>query len=311
MRTFIFCGKGGVGKTTSAVSLGLFLAKEGEKTLIVDYDGGHSVQSTLCTVRSDSSVCINNIHLVQENLCLAVIESTDYLGIMDVKKRGDSVQIYLAQFPNESGIVPLADMVNSFFGVPTDTVLLQKFTTLVRILKQAEEDGFENIIIDVEPTAGLERFLSNAEGMMRSLRNLQKQGIINLALLRAKWPDIAEYLSSGYIRNADQHCKDIRQAVEIIKEAFYFLVCTPESGPVKQVFEVWKIVSKFSGNVHGFVVNNMRGENHEEQNIEILLGRQLPVVRIRHRGELHVAGADRASILLETGRVIAKQALKY
>lgn len=51
---FMLGGKGGVGKTSSAASLGVQLAAEGRRTLVVSTDPAHSLSDSLAQVRRDS-----------------------------------------------------------------------------------------------------------------------------------------------------------------------------------------------------------------------------------------------------------------
>lgn len=178
--------------------------------------------------------------------------------------------------------------------------------TLVKVLLQLEEANFTDIIIDVEPTAGLERLLSNAHSTVRSIRNLKNQGKISLTMLGVKWPDIAGYLKGDYIRDADVYSERIERTVTLIKSAIYFLVCTPEAGPVNQTFEVRRIIERFGGVVRGYIVNNIRGESHEEPNIARLTNSGLPIVRVQRRSELHTENPNRTDVLLEIGRIIAR-----
>ncbi len=308
MQMRIFCGKGGVGKTTSAVSTALFLASQGQRTAIVDYDGGHSVKSTLGISGELSANVIH--HGVCENLGIAIVENTAFASVALSKERGDSFDAYLEQFPGDLGIIPLADMVNAFFGVPTDVPNLQKFMTLVRVLLDLEEAGYSNVTIDVEPTAGLERLLSNADSTARSIRNLQKQGALSLLAIGAKWPDIAKYLKGEYIKSADRYSVRIERAVAMITGAVYLLVCIPEASPVGQALEVRGIIEKFGGLVRGCVVNNIRGEDYEEGNITRLAYAGMQIVRVKRRGQLHDAGSERSDMLLEIGEEIA-QGLRF
>ena len=245
MKTYIFAGKGGVGKTNSTVALGLHLASTGMKTCIVDYDGGHSVAWAL----GREAILPGRTTRVAQNLSVAVIEEHEFQAIAECKKNGTSLETYLTQFPDDLGIIPLADMVNAFFGVPTDVAALSRLAQLVRILSEAEEK-YDAMLIDVEPTAGLAHMLSNIEATARSLVNLNNQGIVKLAVLGATWPDIAGYLKSKYIRNAEKYAGRLAQSAKILKGARYNIVATPEEGPIKQTEDVARIIMRFGGKVH-------------------------------------------------------------
>ncbi len=300
METTIFCGKGGVGKTLSAVSLASSLQG---KVGIIDYDGGHSVKNTL---GMEIEIIPNVVQPIRENLYAVVIESPVYKNITEAKEAGWKLNEYLEQFIGNLGIIPYADMLHEFFGVPTDIPTLQKFAVLVQTLSAMQQQDFDHIIIDVEPTAGLERLLSNANSTVRSLRNLKNKGTVFLTLLGAKWPDIAGYLKGDYIKNIDSYTSDIESAVRVIKNARYILVCTPERGPVNQTFEVRAIIEAFGGKIYGYVVNNLRGEFHERQNIRIIEEQRLPFVCLRRNQEIHNRSEVLHPILLQTGKEISK-----
>ncbi len=305
MEVYIFGGKGGVGKTTSAVSVAVHKASLGQKTAIVDYDGGHSVKNTLGLADDFPA---NTVHKVSANLHVAIIEFVNYLGIEQSKAQGQTLDEYLEQFPADLGFLPLIDMVNAFFGIPTDIPTFQKFVILVGVLHKLQKSGFENVVIDVEPTAGFERLLSNARSTIRSIRNLRDQGRLSLAILGAKWPDIAGFLKKEYIVNADTYCHRIQTTVGWITGAVYFIVCTPEAGPISQTFEVRKIIEKYGGVVKGYVVNNIRGDGHEESNIaKLTKNTQSHIIRIKRKPDLHASDLTnqyRSIILSEIGASI-------
>jgi anion-transporting ArsA/GET3 family ATPase len=294
----ICCGKGGVGKTLNAVAMGLALADKGEKTAIIDYDGGHSVPNTLSL---DGTLPFNVITEVKENLSVVIIGPHEFHNILKSKKLRWSFGEYLDQFPKDLGIIPFADMLHHFFGAPTDVATLEKFSILVGMLAELADDGFTNIIIDVEPTAGLERLLLGAESMIRSLRNLKGKGKIFLGLIGVKWPDIKGYLDGEFIANIDEYADRIADAVEMIRGANYYIVCTPERGPVGQTAEVERIISNFGGTARAYIVNNMRGEEHETIALAPLEERRsIPLVRIPHMSQVHT-GEDISPSLVQAG----------
>ena len=305
MKLYIFCGKGGVGKTSCAVSLALRLS-EYVKTAIVDYDGGHSVARTLGI---EPNFRPNSIYNHKKNLALAVIENQPYSSISDFKVCAKDTSSYFAhyflQFPDDLGLIPLADMVNTFFGVPTDIPTLEKFLRLCKILRDLDWDGVKNVVIDVEPTAGLQRLLSNVDSTIRSLKNLQGQGGVSLFAIGTRWPDIGAYLRSSYILNVTRHCFNLEEAAEHMKKATYYIVSTPEAGPVAQAIdEVQSVIKGFGADVRGVVVNNVRGEEHEAEQIHRLKHLGLPMAVVERQPGLHIPGfstARKERLLLDIG----------
>ena len=291
----ITAGKGGVGKTLIAVSLASYMASRDIVVGLIDYDGGHSVQTTLGLA---AAIPCNRVHQVSDCLSVVVIDTTDYVNITEAKERKWPFSKYMDQFPTDAGIIPFSDMVSQFFGVPTDTPALQKFTTLVASIIALKKAGCAHIVIDVEPTAGLERLLSNADSMVLSLQRLQNKGLLFLGLLGAKWPDIKDYLKSDYIRNIEHYTEKIMRAVEDIRRACFLLVCTPELSPANQTFAMREIIEKFGGTISGCVVNNIRGEDQEGFVLDQLSNHWLPILKIAHSNGLHASVTGREEILL-------------
>ena len=302
MHVVIFCGKGGVGKTISAASLGVFLAGEGEKTLLIDCDGGHSVAISL-GIKDAAAIPANTVYEIGSCLSIVVIDSPAYKNALQIKAEGFDPDRYFKQFPGHLGLVALADALLVFFGIPIDIPTLRKFAVLVEVLSGLDRQKFATIILDVEPTAGLERLLSHADAMIRTLHNLRKRGTTLFASIVLQWQDLGDYISGEYFEHIEEYSKDITSVVTILKKASYILVCTPELGPVTQMFEVREIIRKFGGRVHGYVVNNVRGEAHEKNSIAPVRALRAPRALIPRRNDLH-AGRDTRPILLEIGKAL-------
>ncbi|MEN9649844.1 MAG: hypothetical protein RL094_811 [Candidatus Parcubacteria bacterium] len=299
----IQAGKGGVGKTTISTALALALSQHGKfSTAIIDFDGGHSVGRT---INPTLTIPINTLHSFMPNLHVGVVENTPFKSIADTKTGGGSMDTYLAQFPGHYGLIPFCDMVTEFFGVPTDVAALQKFLTLVKLIKEAREKGIKHIIVDVEPTAGLERLLTNAKAIVRSLRNLQTQGVVKLMIIGTTWPDIAHYLKGAYIKNVATFCEEIEATVKALVEARYNLVCIAEPSPALQTFEVSRIIQGFGGKVERCIVNNMRGEPQEAAALQALAGHDLPILQLNRVNGLYQFGDGHTAKLIELGRQIA------
>lgn len=304
MQIICCCGKGGVGKTFSAVSLGRYYAGQGEKVGIIDYDGGHSVRREL---GDPDGTLPNAFQYAGGNLFTAVVEETLFIGIADFEK--GRTKDYLVQFPGHQGIVPFADMIMTFFGAPTDPSGLQKFVRLVELVTYARKNQFARLIIDVEPTAGFQTMIRNAQSLTRSIVNLSQANKVKLATLGVKWPDIKAFLTSPYMKDAAHYAAEIRAAVGVLGQANFLLVCIPKRSPVMQVAEVQKIIRGFNGRIVGCVINNVTSADYEQENIA-LLDPRLRKVRIAQFKDLEKADQKRRTqILCEVGSTIAQKFL--
>ncbi len=300
MQITIAAGKGGVGKSTVAAGLALNFANVGEKTAIVSYDG----RSIKRLMGIEDEAPANTLVQIGPSLFVTVVGKTKYMGIQDSQKTGKPIGQYLAQFPADLGILPFADMVRFFFGVPADPVLLEKFIRLVMMLINLEKQGYINVVIDVEPNTGLADMLSNATATMRSLSNLKNYGRLKLAAIGAAWPDIAAYIDGSYIQSIHEYCDNIERAVHLMRHATYLLVCTPLKEAVVQTGEVRETIEEFGGGVHGYVVNEVRGASYEAANIA-LLSKRAAIVKIAYRPELHEEGSDHLLTLRLIGRAVS------
>ncbi len=81
-----------------------------------------------------------------------------------------------------------------------------------------------------------------------------------------------------------------------MKSADFYILCTPEKGPVDQMFKVGDLVKVFGGNVKGYVVNNNRGERQEAEQIERVKERSggRPVIEIAHNQAISECDDSRA-----------------
>ncbi len=114
----IFAGKGGVGKTTAAVSTAVYLAAKGP-VAIVDYDINRSVPFELGI--NDGGYAVNVMAQTGvKNLSMYVIDYFRFKSITEYKRGKKPTQEYMKQFPEDYGILPVCDMVTTFFGIPTD-----------------------------------------------------------------------------------------------------------------------------------------------------------------------------------------------
>lgn len=288
MEITIFTGKGGVGKSTAAAAYAMAQARTRE-VLLVDYDGGHSLAEVLALESNGLAInLVNCMKFAGLDLNLAIVDDYAFKPIAQTKQQGESVQDYLKQFVGDYGLLAFLDMIATFFGAPTDISTVSKFLSIIWLYQEAEVRNIEQIIIDVEPTAGLGRLLQGVEAVVRSLKNLQQTGWITLQAVGAKWPDVAAFLKGKYIQEADFYTNNMTKVAQAIREARFVIVTIPESSPVTQMTEVQTLVSSFGSQVAGYIINNIRRESYEKEQIVrvFTLAGGKPVVQIYHKRAL-------------------------
>ncbi|MFH1649031.1 MAG: ArsA-related P-loop ATPase [Candidatus Woesearchaeota archaeon] len=266
MQVTIFAGKGGVGKSTIAAAFALHQSASG-RSFMVDYDGGHSLTKVLALgemAHPPNTITPSGT----DNLDIAILDPMSFQPISEAQRAGVEVNEYLSQFSGDYGLIPFCDMVTSFFGAPTDVASVSRFASLIDVYHKAKGDGTRDIVIDVEPTAGLERLLSSVGAITRSIENLRDTNKLVMMAINAGWPDISAYLKSEYIRHAEVYAERLREITRALTSARYHIVTIPESSPVDEMADVQRVITSFGGETVGYVINNMRGEPHEQIQIQ-------------------------------------------
>ncbi|MDR2467897.1 MAG: ParA family protein [Spirochaetaceae bacterium] len=128
-KTFVFVNqKGGVGKTTSAINIGAYLAEAGKKTLLVDFDS-------------------------QANLSGGVGIKPDNRGIYEILAGEIPVQNAIRQTMIENLSVITANIDLS--GATVELIGAENQDIYLRTALQPIKSGFDFILIDCPPSLGV------------------------------------------------------------------------------------------------------------------------------------------------------------
>lgn len=265
-----FAGKGGVGKSTSSVSYAFSRVAKDKKVLIVDYDGGHSVPRVL----GMNNITPNKIDNFHGNLGVSVIDPTEFTGILKFKEMialgQANIKDYLNQFEGHQGVLAFYDMLFNFFGVLGDNDSISKFGHLVEVYKLAQNEGYDEIIFDVEPTAGLERLLSSTSSFTSSMDNLYNTGFVTLNLLASKWKEIGAFMKGDYIKQVPNYMPEIEMVSNALRGGHFYGVCVPEFSPVDEMLDdVTPIIERAGAQIAGYVVNKVPENPDDLQLAEI------------------------------------------
>ncbi|NTW97185.1 MAG: ArsA family ATPase [Oscillochloris sp.] len=148
MRTLVFTGKGGVGKTSVAASTALRAADRGLRTLIMSTDPAHSLADSLD---------------LEGPLGPEPVKITSHLDALEVSTHHDIesnwgvVREHFAQLMVEQGVQGLlADEMSVLPG-------MEEAFPLIRIKKHRDEGDYDLLVVDCAPTGETLRLLSSPE----------------------------------------------------------------------------------------------------------------------------------------------------
>ncbi len=157
MRTILFIGKGGVGKSTNACATAALTSANGEKTLLVSSDLAHNLFD-IFDIHGD-----NGFVKISENLTILEVNI-----LAEIKENWASIQQYLADFLSYLDIDRMiAEEVSLIPGM--DALFL-----LTRILREIESDQYDVVIIDCAPTAGTLRLLTMTDSSSSKMNRIIK-----------------------------------------------------------------------------------------------------------------------------------------
>jgi arsenite-transporting ATPase len=156
VRTILFTGKGGVGKTTLSAATALRCAELGHRTLVISTDTAHSLADALGFPLSNEPRRVDGSRLDATELDTAE-ELEGYWG--NIKRRiADSLR-------NQGVDAPVAGELAIFPG-------LDEILALVRIRQYQEDGQYDVLIVDSAPTGAAMRLLGAPDLQQWYARNL-------------------------------------------------------------------------------------------------------------------------------------------
>src|SRR3990167_531182 len=133
LKLILFGGKGGVGKTTCATSTGLYLAKVGNKVLVISTDPAHSLSDSLGQQIGDQIKEVKGV----KNLSALEINAQKALSQFKLKYEAQIKKIF-----DTSTYLDQED-INSIFALPIPGIdEVMGFKTIVDLIEQARFDKY-------------------------------------------------------------------------------------------------------------------------------------------------------------------------
>lgn len=146
MRTILFTGKGGVGKTTLAASTALLCARRGHKTLILSTDAAHSLSDSFEQQLGNTPQKI-----------VAGLFGQEINALEEIENKWGEIKTYLNALFSSQGMDSVeAEELSVFPG-------MEELFSLMEIRRYSKTSEYDVIIVDCAPTADTLRLLSAPE----------------------------------------------------------------------------------------------------------------------------------------------------
>jgi len=259
LKLILFGGKGGVGKTTCASSTGLYLAKEGFKTLVISTDPAHSLADSLghkpqgngLASNSQSQKIGDEIKEIKgvKNLSALEVNAQKALSQFKVKYEAQIKKIF-----DTSTYLDQED-IDSFFALPIPGIdEVMGFKTIVDLIEEAK---FDKYIIDTAPTGHALRLLT--------LPELLDEWIKVLAKMRWKYRYMVETFSGKYNPDeGDDFLVEMKKTVKRIegllkdrKRCEFIAVTIPEDMAILETERLLNDLNRYGIKVKQLIVNNV------------------------------------------------------
>lgn len=246
VRTILFTGKGGVGKTTLAAATALRSAAAGHRTLVISTDIAHSLADAL-----DQPLSNEPRRIGADSLYAAELDTGEelerYWG--DVKRR-------IAAALRDEGVSATA--AGELAILPG----LDEVLALVRIKRYYDEGQYDALIIDSAPTGAAMRLLSApdlnrwyARYMVSFSKGLAKVVLPTLRSL-VKLP-IGEDVIQERIQRLFDHVEALRDILTDREQTSVRLVLNPERMAVRETQRAYTYMNLFGLSVDGLFCNRV------------------------------------------------------
>jgi len=277
-KIIMFCGKGGVGKTTCASTTAAHFALKGKRTLLISTDPSPSLSDMLETdvmgdIRTVASIRLDAVEL-------------DYDKIVDLWKEKFGEEVY--------------DVVSSFLPVEEDIIeyiagapgIGDEFA-LSYIYDLYVSEVYDVIVWDTAPAGGTLSLLKLEDTFYRHLGEA--------ARLYVKVRTALNALTQGKARDPlkiigewQQLAQDVLNMVKDDR-TMAIVVTIPEALSVNQTMRVAKELEKFGVHVGGLVINQMLTEEASDsqfnrsrmemqgrhvKELEDIFAKRIPLVRL-------------------------------
>lgn len=246
MRTILFTGKGGVGKTTLSAATALRCAELGYRTLVISTDTAHSLADALDVPLSNEPQRVGSTQLSAVELDTGQ-ELERYWG--NVKRRiADTLR-------NQGVDAPVAGELAILPG-------LDELLALVRIRHYQEQGDYDVLVVDSAPTGAAMRLLGAPDLQRFYARNLTglTSGATRLLLpsiSRALRLPLSNTIVQTQIQGIFDQIANLREVLTDREQTSVRLVLNPDQLSVQETQRAFTYMCLFGLSVDSLYVNRI------------------------------------------------------
>jgi len=245
MRTIIYSGKGGVGKTSVAAATARRCAKLGYRTMIMSVDTAHSLGDSLDVKLSAE------ILTVEKNL-----DALELNIIHEMRTKWSSIKDYISAFMLSQGVEDLtAEEMAIMPG-------MEMAAALFYVLQFKDSGKYDIVIIDTPPTGETLRLLSFPDvsnWYIDKLFGLLKRMVSIARLTVGKMIDLP--LPSKEVMESLEDIKDnmerVKEVLEDSGNTTIRLVLNPERMPINETMRSYTYLCLYNKTVECLIVNKV------------------------------------------------------
>ena len=271
MRTIIYTGKGGVGKTSVAAATARRAAKLGYRTVIMSVDTAHSLGDSLDVELS------SEIRNVAENL-----DALELNIIHEMRTKWFSIKDYISAFMLSQGMDDIsAEEMAIFPG-------MEMAAALFYVLQFKDSGEYDVVIIDTAPTGETLRLMSFPDvsnwyidkmfGMVRKMISVARVTVgkmMDLPLPSKEVMDNAEEIKNNMER--------VKEILEDSENTTIRLVLNPERMPINETMRAYTYLCLYNKTVECLIVNKILPDNADGEFLKGKLVEQKGYMELIHQ----------------------------
>ncbi len=245
MRTILFTGKGGVGKTTLAAATALLSARKGHRTLIISTDAAHSLSDSF-------EVKLGNTpKKIIPNLYGQEIDALE-----EIEKKWGEIKIYLTALFASQGVDTIeAEELSVFPG-------MEELFSLMEIRRYNQTSDYDVVIVDCAPTGDTLRLLSAPEitaWYLKHIFPIQRTAAkavrpVANRILPFPFPEDSVFEA---MKKLTGQLAEMKQILEDARTSSIRLVINPEKMVIKEAQRAYTFFSLFGYAVDLIIVNRV------------------------------------------------------